>query len=154
MDWTQAEADQLLAMVKRFGEVGPLEFALTQPMDYERVLFSVDKREEFILTIERGRKRRIRLKYQTRARRVLILARLDLDGTPHRNPPNAPYRPGELMPGTHLHLYREGFADRIAFLLGEAPGWGGSISADGQQMLFDFMRFCNIVDIPPTQLAI
>ena len=77
MHLTQAEADGLLQMPKVFVDQDPIEFSRTEPMDYDRVLRSTDRREEFLLTIERGRRKRIRLKYQTRARRVIVLARLD-----------------------------------------------------------------------------
>jgi hypothetical protein len=143
-----------MALPKHFVESDPLEFALTQPMDYERLLHSPDRREEFVLTVERGRRRRIRLKYQTRARRVLILARLDIHGNPHKNPPTSPYRPDETLDGTHLHLYREGFADRVAFLLPEAPGWLHAGPQDGQSLLVAFLHFCTVQTIPPIQLAI
>ena len=75
---SQAEADALLALPKIFKGDEPLEFSMTTPMDYERVLLSNDRREEFILTIERGNRKRARLKYQTRARKIVVLARLDL----------------------------------------------------------------------------
>ena len=65
MPLTQGEADDLLQIPKVFVDHDPLEFTLTQPMDYDRILRSTDRREEFLLTIERGRRRRIRLKYQT-----------------------------------------------------------------------------------------
>ncbi len=61
MPLTQAEADGLLEMPKVFVDAVPLEFSLSQPMDYDRILRSVDRREEFLLTIERGRRRRVRL---------------------------------------------------------------------------------------------
>jgi hypothetical protein len=82
---SQSEADALLALPKSFKDDSPLEFAMTSPMDYERTLLSNDRREEFLLTIERGNRKRVRLKYQTRARKIVILARLDLDGPAHKN---------------------------------------------------------------------
>jgi len=92
---SQAEADTLLALPKMFKGDEPLEFSMTTSMDHERVLLSNDRREEFILTIERGNRKRARLKYQTRARKIVVLARLDLDGPAHRNPPDSPHRPNE-----------------------------------------------------------
>lgn len=66
MPLTQIEADYLLQMDKVFMDQGPIEFSLTQPMDYDRVLRSSDRREELLLTIERGYRNSARLKYQTR----------------------------------------------------------------------------------------
>lgn len=80
MPLTQTEADELLQMPKVFVDQELIEFSLNEPMDYDRILRSTDRREEFLLTIERGLRKRIRLKYQTRARRVIVLARLELNG--------------------------------------------------------------------------
>ena len=151
MSLTQAEADALLEMPKVFVERDPIEFSLTQPMNYDRVLRSTDRREEFLLTIERGRKKRIRLKYQTRARRVIILARLELNGPRHKNPPGSSYKPGEWINETHLHLYREGFEDRIAYELADAPGWENISPMEGIPALVRFMRFCGVAQWPPIQ---
>ena len=59
MSLTQTEADGLLQMEKVFFDQDPIEFSITQPMDYERVLRSTDRREEFLLTIARGRRNRL-----------------------------------------------------------------------------------------------
>lgn len=154
MPLTQAEADGLLEMPKVFVDAAPLEFSLNQPMDYDRVLRSTDRREEFLLTIERGRRKGVRLKYQTRARRVIVLARLDLNGAPHKNPPEAPYRPGEWIGETHLHLYREGFDDRIAYTLVDAPAWPDPNAIDGIPALEHFMRYCRVTEWPPIQTSL
>lgn len=154
MPLTQAEADGLLEMPKVFVDTTPLEFSLTEPMDYDRILHSSDRREEFLLTIERGRRRRIRLKYQTRAKRVIVLARLDLNGAPHRNPPEAPYLPGEWIREGHLHLYQEGFDDRIAYKLVDAPRWPDPSVTDGIPALEHFMRYCQVTAWPPIQTSL
>src|SRR2546423_4388585 len=99
MALTQAEADTLLQMPKEFRETDPLEFPNTQAQIYVRTLLSVDRREEFFFDFERGRRNRARLKYQTRGRRVVVLARLDLNGPAHKNPPGSPYRPGQRLEG-------------------------------------------------------
>jgi hypothetical protein len=153
MPLTQAEADGLLEMSKVLVDAAPLDFSLTQPMDYDRVLRSSDRREEFFLTIERGR-RRMRLKYQTRARRVIVLARLDLNGAPHKNPPESPYRPGEWIRQAHLHLYRDGFDDRIAYTLVDAPGWPDPNTSDAIPALEHFMRYCRFTAWPPIQTSL
>lgn len=154
MSLTQAEADNLLQMPKVFIDDAPIEFSVREQMDQERVLRSTDRREEFILTIERGGRNYIRLKYQTRARRVIILARLDLNGRRHKNPPESPYKGGEWLGGTHLHLYREGFEDKIAYELLDAPGWADDGSTDGIPALERFMRFCAIIGWPPIQTTL
>jgi hypothetical protein len=150
----QTEADGLLALRKTFKEDAPLEFTTTTSMDYERALLSDDRREEFLLTIERGNRKRIRLKYQTRARKVIILARLDLDGPAHRNPLNAPHRPNERLLCPHIHLYREGFDDRVAYLISNVPEFIISNSANGLSWLVDFLKFCHVEEAPPIQTTV
>lgn len=154
MPLTQAEADVLLRMAKVFAVADELEFSQTQPMRYARVLLSDDRREEFLLDIERGRRNRARLRYQTRARRVVILARLDLDGPAHVNPPDAPHRPGERLDCPHLHRFVEGFEDRVAYPIGEAPGLQIRDPKDGVSCLEDFMRYCGISTWPVIQFSL
>ena len=151
---SQVEADALLAIPKMFKGDEPLEFPLTSPMDCERMLLSNDRREEFILTIERGNRKRARLKYQTRARKVVILARLDLDGPAHRNPPDSPYRPNERLLCPHLHLYREGFEDRIAYLISDVSDFNVTNSTNGLVWLEDFLKFCHVEGVPAIQTTV
>ena len=154
MALAQAEADRLLKMAKIFVDQAPLEFSETLPMNYVRELRSTDRREEFLLNFERGDKNRIRLKYQTRARRVIVLARLELNGPRHKNPPEAPYKPGEWIGGTHLHLYQEGFEDRVAFELADAPDWKDGKEVKDILVFEKFMRFCGIAQWPLIQKTI
>jgi hypothetical protein len=151
---SQAEADALLALPKVFKGDEPLEFSMTTPMDYERVLLSNDRREEFILTIERGNRKRARLKYQTRARKIVVLARLDLDGPAHRNPPESPHRPNERLLCPHLHLYHEGFEDRIAYLISDVPDFIVTNSGNGLVWLEDFLKFCHVDGVPAIQTTV
>ena len=66
------------------------------------VLFSVDQKEEFFLDIRRSFINLSRTKYQSRARKNIILLRLDINGGPHRNPD------GQEVGSPHVHIYREG----------------------------------------------
>ena len=104
IDITQAEADALIEMEKRFVE----EEDWTFPDAGERIalaLTSLDKRENFILDVTRAQIKLTKATYQNRARQAIILMRLDLDGPPHRNPD------GSEIPCPHLHTYPEGFGD-------------------------------------------
>ena len=148
---SQSEADALLALPKIFKGDEPLEFSMTNPMDYERDLLSNDRREAFILTIERGNRKRARLKYQTRARKVIVLARLDLDGPAHRNPPDSPHRPNERLLCPHIHLYREGFEDRVAYLISDVPNFNVTNAGNGLTWLEDFLKFCHVEGVPAIQ---
>lgn len=112
---------------------------------------SADGHDRFLLDLERGLKKRARLKYQARAHKVCVLARLDLDGPAHRNPPNGPHRPNERLEGHHLHLYREGFGDRVAYFPHEVPGF--AVPADGSHVswLIAFLTYCGVTHTPLIQ---
>jgi len=102
------------------------------------VLHSADKREEFNLDITRGKILLTKNTFQMRARKAVILARLDLNGPPHRNPD------GEELPCPHLHLFREGYGDKWAIPLPDSF----RSTSDPFQLLDIFMDYCNIVEKP------
>ena len=137
IDLPQAEADALLAMAKRRKEkvayrLPPHRGKLVVPLE------DLDGREAFLFDIARGGISLERRTYQTRARQIVILARLDY-GPPHRNPD------GEEIGSPHLHLYREGFADKWA---SPVPAAHFPNIADPWRTLFDFLTFCNVVELP------
>ena len=138
IDITQTEADGLLAMPKvRFDDS---QYAYPGTGGAVSIpLLSQDKRENFLLDISRGRIELLKGKYQARARQVVVLARLDFGGPPHRNPDD------EEIPCPHLHIYREGFGDKWAF---PVPPAAFSNMDDLWQTLGDFMRYCNVVEPP------
>ena len=112
----QSEADHLFELEKLFVSRDVVQFSVGQPFQQVHDLQSRDHREKFLLDVERGDRKRARLKFQTRARRTIVLARIDIAGKAHRNLDHYPHRPGERFSGTHIHLYREGFDDRVAYL--------------------------------------
>jgi len=133
----QHEADALLAMKKHY--MGTERFSFPDLGGSLRLLLhSIDKREEFNLDVTRGKILLSKNTFQMRARRAVILARLDLDGPPHRNPD------GEELPCPHLHVFREGYGDKWAIPL---PDYFRNTS-DSIRLLDIFMDFCNIVEKP------
>jgi hypothetical protein len=135
---TQAEADALISMEKHRVDEERHIF----PMGGKSLILalqSADKREQFFLDLSRGRIDLAKVKMQNRARQVVVLVRLDLAGGPHRNPD------GEEVPCPHLHLYREGFADKWAVHLppDRFPDPGDIWATFGQ-----FMAYCNITRAP------
>lgn len=133
----QQEADALLALEKHFIDDKPLTFpAFGGTLRF--LLHSTDRREEFNLDVTRGRISLTKITYQTRARKSVILVRLDIDGPPHRNPDD------EEIPCPHLHVYREGFGEKWAIPMPDA-----FIGIDNPLDLLDaFMDFCNVVGKP------
>lgn len=143
-DISQAEADDLLAMEKH--EDGCQVWNYPVPGTSVVIpLTSADGREPFILDMYRGRIALAKGTYQNRARQVVILARLDFGGAPHRNPD------GEEVDSPHLHLYREGFGDKWAYPLSSDHF---PKPTDAMQLLQDFMRYCNITKLPAIQQGV
>jgi hypothetical protein len=135
---TQAEADALLALEKERvddtvydypGLGGALRIPLASP----------DKRETFSLDIYRAQINLAKGTYQNRARGVVILARLDFGGAPHRNPDD------EEIASPHLHIYREGYGDKWARAL---PANAFANPNDRWVLLLDFLRFVNVTNAP------
>lgn len=156
MSLTQAEALRLLQLPKSFKpSLTSLEFSLLGRFDQEFELSAHGTApERFLLDLERGNRKRVRLKFQTRAHRIYVLARLDLAGKPHRNPPDAPYRPGERLVGHHLHLYTEGFGSRIAYRPEEAVGFPLPTLPGDVSWLVAFLAFCHVSPVPNIQTTL
>lgn len=137
----QDEADALIAMEKQRADDQIWWF----PSAGERLAIpvtSLDKREIFMLDVTRAQVKLTKATFQNRARQVIILMRLDIDGPPHRNPDN------QEIPCPHLHVYREGFGDK----------WAVPVPIDKYANINDlfstfeaFMKHCNITQPPNVQ---
>jgi hypothetical protein len=131
---SQIEADSLLATEKMRSTTNALHWPmlggkLSVPLQ------SPDGREEFILDISRGTIKLSKLTLQNRARETVILVRLDIDGPPHRNPDDTE------VSCPHLHIFREGFADKWAF---PVPTESFTDLSNKEITLADFSRYCNV----------
>ena len=71
-----------------------------------------------------------------------ILFRLDIDGPPHENPD------GTDVPCPHLHVYREGYADKWAFPIIPAQF---SDTTDLHRSFIEFLHLCKVHDLPEIQ---
>ena len=138
LDLTQDEAEALIAMEKQRVDDRTWLFAARERCAIP--LTSVDKRENFILDLNRYQIKITKATYQNRARQALILMRLDIDGPPHWNPD------GEEIPCPHLHIYREGYGDKWAI---PAPADRYPDTGDLWATFEAFMQHCNIT-VPPT----
>lgn len=140
IDLPQAVADLLIAMEKRKLDDDDKEWRFPHTGGKVMIpLVSPDGREGFFLDLYRGRINLSKNTFQNRARRSVILARLDVDGPPHRNPDD------EEVSAPHLHLYREGYGDKWAV---PAPADKFTDLSDTQHTLQEFMQFINVT-IPP-----
>jgi hypothetical protein len=135
---TQAEADSLFAMEKVRADT--LQRRFPAPGEFVSApLISRDKREQFLLDVNRRSLNISRVSFQSRARVTTILARLDLGGAPHGNPND------EEIGVPHIHLYCEGFVDKWAM---EVPPGKFRNLEDRWETLLDFMRFCSVIEAP------
>ena len=141
---SQAEADVLMELPKRFLETSAISFpAAGEKASYD--IASDNGRERFTADVNRGRIRLTKCTYQERCRSIFVLARLDLDGPPHENPDH------EVVPCPHLHIYREDYADKWAFRL---PTGKFRNTSDLVDTFRDFMTFCNVSGVPDIQSSL
>ncbi|MBD2550908.1 hypothetical protein H6G65_15210 [Microcystis elabens FACHB-917] len=138
LNLAQSDADALLALEKHKVDNTVHEYPILGG-SLKVPLISRDRREEFLLDVYQNQINLAKGTYQNRARRVVILARLDFGGAPHRNPDDVE------IPCPHLHLYREGFGDKWAF---PVPPEAFPSIADRWQTLQDFLRYVNVTDPP------
>lgn len=136
---TQAEGDALLALEKiavaNEKEIDLPDFGGAIEFNF----ISKNRREEFVLNYTRHTINFSKRNHHFRCRKVVGLARLDLDGPTHRNPDD------QEVGARHLHLYREGHGLKWAF---EVPVDKFKNLDDAFQTLEDFMDFCNVVEAP------
>lgn len=140
----QSEAESLMEMPKRIEQRTRLDF----PNPGEKAWWqatSLDGRERFLFDVNRGRLRLIKCTYQERYRMTEILVRVDLGGPPHRNPD------GVVVPCPHIHVYREGFADKWAEPL---PDEQFRDSSDLVTTFHDFLQFCKVQEVPEIQASL
>lgn len=144
IDITQEEADRLIAMEKQCLDAKQWSF----PESGGRLaipLASLDKRELFALDLTRSQIKLTKATYQNRARQVVILMRLDLDGRPHRNPDD------QEITCPHLHIYREGYGDKWAI---PAPADIYKDTLNIFELFEAFMLHCNVKQPPRFQMGL
>lgn len=137
---TQVEANKLIVMQKSFLDTAAI--SLPPGSDETRELLGFDPKERFLLDLSRGTIRLSKVKFQTRGRSVIVLVRLDLDGSPHTNPD------GTQVGRTHLHVYREGYDDKWAVPLD--PTVFANL-LDVEDTFKRFCEYCNITALPNFQ---
>lgn len=134
---SQGEAEQLIGMPKHRLDASEQKY----PSLGGRIsvpLYSPNRNESFVLDVTRSRIELAKCTHQNRVEQAIVLLRLDVGGPPHRNPDDTEVGPD------HLHIYREGYADKFAIPL---PSELASIE-DRWDLLHRFMDYCNIVEPP------
>ena len=140
----QARADELIAMAKRLVDTSQIRFPGAG--DFLQLdVKSDDGRESFIFDVNRkGRLKLSKCTYQERYAVVEILIRLDIDGPPHQNPDGAE------LPCPHIHIFREGAGTKWSYPL--PPEF--TDTSDLVKTLREFLRYCNVSEVPPIQKSI
>jgi hypothetical protein len=153
-DLTQTEADYLFDLDKIPKDQEIYSF----PNPGEKLiipLISVDKREEFLFDMYRSTIRLKKITYQKRARKVVILRRLDIEGSVHKNP-EASDIPLDILknynglevPCPHMHLYIEGFNLKWAVPAGELANLVDDNLYENMEV---FLDYCNVRTKPAFQ---
>jgi hypothetical protein len=134
----QPTVDALLRLDKLLGSGAAIDFPCFGSAE-ELEVKSSDGGETFLIDVNRrGRIKISKCTYQERYNVIEILLRLDIDGPPHQNPD------GTEVPCPHLHIYREGYADK----------WAQPIPADFTNpadliaTLREFLGYCRLQNIP------
>ena len=141
---SQKEADHLIELEKEPVDGRNWQF----PVHGEQAsldLKSLDGREEFLLDVNR---RSISLKkktFQNRYHSTVILVRLDLGGSPHRNPD------GQELPCPHIHIYRERYGDKWAFPID--PDSFPDVE-DVNTVFSSFLDYCNVINFPTINMVL
>lgn len=139
-DISQSLAEFLIKLRKIPVATNDYKFPNQQCCKLSIPLKSEDGRYNFMLDINRNKINLSKITYQNRTRTNIILVRLDLNGAPHRNPDG-----GEIS-GNHIHIYKEGFSDKIAE---ELPKEFKNIEYNNVKQFFKtFLQYCNISGIP------
>lgn len=112
--------------------------------------------EEYLIDINKKNCTLSRITYQNRVRKTIVLLRFDVDTKPHKNPD------GEVIEGTHMHIYQEGYLDSWAYSLSDHRLQGiltecnlpsnllDLATADQERCFEAFTRLCNIKRYPIT----
>jgi len=142
MSLTQAEADYLMQLEKLFTSDDPLILGAGS-LKITRPLISRDGRGQFLLDVYQGSLSLKKYTFQERARVIIPLVRVDVGETLHHTNPG-----DEVIEGSHIHIYREGYDLKFACPLSEFPFHNPD---DMIAMFEDFARFCNITMLPQIQ---
>ncbi|MFN3717730.1 MAG: DUF6978 family protein [Rhizobium rhizophilum] len=138
LDISEQEAEYLLHLPKIAETTEPVELPdLGGRTDIP--LVSDDGREQFVVSFTRSSISLAKRNHHLRARKVIGLARLDLDGPPHRNPD------GQEVGPRHLHIYREGYGLKFAI---EVPVDKFGDLDNALRTLDDFLTYCGVKKPP------
>lgn len=151
---SQVEADRLISMDKTM--TNGSGFVLPSPGQFlELKATSLDSREQFIFSVQRGRLRLEKYSQQERYAEIVVLVRLCVKYKEHTNPPH--FLPsdaslnqyvGKNIGDTHLHVYFEEVGDRFAI---PVPTGDFHDLSNLTVTTVDFLKYCHVINIGSVQ---
>lgn len=130
---TQEEFNQLFALQKRFSENDTITL---EAEPWTRDINALTTQDVFKMDYYRGGIDFKKYVFNKRYRNVVVLVRL-CSKNRHTNPD------GTIFEGAHLHIYREGYDDKIAISI-ENLGIEESDLDNKSDALTAFLAYCNI----------
>lgn len=140
----QSKIAELLALEKYYQSPNHWNHLLIPPGRKTNIsLHSKNGREKFIINYSRYSINLSKRNHHLQARKNIGLLRLDLDGPEHMNPDQTKVGP------CHLHYYKPGYGLKWARELQPEDSFLnlGNLA----QTLADFLRYCNVQNIPNIQ---
>lgn len=143
---TQSEFDQLVHIEKIFKENSSLTLG-PAPIKWTRDIISSDRKETFLLDFIRGSLEIKKYTYNKRYRQSIVLLRICSTGR-HSNPQ---ILGGECFNGPHVHVYKEGYGDKVAYSI-NTIGINDGFTMDGA--LKALLDYFNVIAQPSIQTTI
>ena len=114
---------------------------------------------KYLFDVNRGRMELKKVTLQNRMQKTIILLRLDVGGPPHSNPPIHEQESGEVLYGTHMHVYSEEFGDSMAYKLNHPIlkkinpkfDFNKFNTEDHIELYKSFLEFCRVENSPVIQ---
>lgn len=138
---TQEEFEIILGYKKKF-KTDDLIY-LYGASQWERGIVSIESNDTFILSYHHGIINFEKYTFNNR-HPAIVLLRFDSMGT-HTNPDEE----GKIFRGPHVHIYREGFGDKIAFPVSEIGLDKNNLKRE--VVLPVFLGYCNVQNYPRMQ---
>ena len=140
---TQSEFDLILNQEKHFDTQDEILLG-PHPQKWSRSIISINTHEKYILDYTRNSIKVKKYSINKRYRNTIILFRYCSD-CPHTNPPGTDER---YFPGAHVHIYEEGYDDKIAISIEE---FNLSISDSIETVLLKVLHYFKVTNVPRIQ---
>lgn len=141
MSLKQDTFNNLLTLKKAFEDTSTISLSSAWTKD----ILSLESKDKFILDYRRGKIEVRKYSFNKRVRGSVVMVRY-CSLKRHTNPD------GVVFEGSHFHMYKEGFDDKVAFSVRDTLGIDPNTSSR-EEILAAICKFCNIQD-PSIQIGI